>query len=474
MKRFIALFISCILIMSFTLTSCGDSKKESSNTPNVSVTASSDAKQTNGPTVTPTISDDPNVKVIRIASRNDERAGLIKKFEELHPDFPYRIEQVIYGGLMEYAPQLDGALEAGGGEAPDIYFTDVTDVMKYTQGEYSSYAAAYKDLGIDVDLLIKEADIAQYIVDVGKRGDGNVVALSASSDAGAFIYRRSIAIDVWGTDEPDEIKQKIGGTWENFFKAAEDLKEKGYRIVSGEGDVWNAVQNSANQGWVVDGELVIDPKREAYLNIAKKLQDNDYSNDTQSWQEDWFNDMKDGGDKKVFGFFGPAWLITDTLKIHCDGEKSGQGTYGDWAVCEPTTPFFWGGTWVFANKNTKVPKAVGELIKWMTLDTSETGLQSFMANGTLDEENMQKQTVASNAVMSKTDGSLDILDGQNMFDVFISASKNVNGKNVTRYDESINNYWRKNVREYATGNVSREQAIKNFKQEIKDNLQITE
>ncbi len=474
MKRLFALFISFFLVMSYTLTSCGDSKEKPSKTSNVSIKASSGMKQTMEPTVTPTISDDPKVKVIRIASRNDERAGLIKKFEELHPDFPYRIEQVIYGGLMEYAPQLNGALEDGGEAAPDIYLTDVTEVMKYTQGEYSSYAATYKDLGFDVDELIKEADIAQYIADIGKREDGNVVALSASSDGGAFIYRRSIAIDVWGTDEPEVIKQKIGGTWENFFKAAEDLKKKGYSIVSGEGDVWNVVQNSANQGWVVDGKLVIDPKREAFLDISKKLQGNDYSNATQIWQEDWFNDMKDAGDKKVFGFFGPSWLVTDTLKINCGGETPGQGTYGDWAVCEPTTPFFWGGTWIFANKNTKVPNAVGELIKWMTLDTSETGLQSLMANGTLEEGNNKKIAVSSLSVMEKSEDSIDFLSGQNMFEVFTPVSRLVNGKNVTQYDEKMNQYWKNEVRAYADGTKTRKQAIQDFKNTVKESLEITE
>ena len=45
--------------------------------------------------------------------------------------------------------------------------------------------------------------------------------------------------------------------------------------------------------------------------------------------------------------------------------------------------FFWGGSWVLANKDTKVPKAVGEIIEWITLDASENGLQYYWANGTL-------------------------------------------------------------------------------------------
>ena len=41
--------------------------------------------------------------------------------------------------------------------------------------------------------------------------------------------------------------------------------------------------------------LHIDPKREEFLDLSKKLKDNDYHNDTQDWQDAWFADMKDAG-----------------------------------------------------------------------------------------------------------------------------------------------------------------------------------
>lgn len=48
-----------------------------------------------------------------------------------------------------------------------------------------------------------------------------------------FVYRLSVAKAVWGTDDPDFIKAKIGGgtgSWENYLSAAEELKKKGYAI----------------------------------------------------------------------------------------------------------------------------------------------------------------------------------------------------------------------------------------------------
>ncbi|MDE5718474.1 MAG: carbohydrate ABC transporter substrate-binding protein, partial [Lachnospiraceae bacterium] len=235
---------------------------------------------------------------------------------------------------------------------------------------------------------------------------------------------------------------------------------------------WHAVENSSQQGWIVDGKLNIDPKREAFLDLSKQLKDNNYHNDTQDWQDAWFADMKGEGDKGIFGFFGPAWLINYTMAPNCGGAAVGEGTYGDWAVCTPPIGFFWGGTWVLANKDTQKAEAVGKIIEWITLDSSEDGLQYKWANGTLNGEGGTKDAVASGAVMSKSDGSVDFLGGQNMFEAFVPANQYAKGTNLTQYDETINQYWRDQVREYTSGNKSREQAIADFKQQVADNLDV--
>lgn len=417
--------------------------------------------------------------VINVMSFTDEVPNMINRYVETHPDFAdkYEIKTTIIAttdGL--YQPALDQALAQGGADAPDIYCAESAFVLKYTQGDASNFAAAYKDLGIDVDAMIKDADIAQYSVDIGTRpSDGAVVGLGYQATGGAFIYRRSIAKDVWGSDDPEVVGEKIGAgtqSWDKFFEAAEELKAKGYAIVSGDGDIWHAIENSSDAGWIVDGKLNIDPKREAFLDLSKQLKDNGYHNDTQDWTEAWYADMQGAGDKEVLGFYGPAWLINYVMAGNSGGEKPGEGTYGDWAVCAPNVGFFWGGTWVLANKDTKNADAVAELIKWITLDCTEDGLQYGWANGTWSGEQGTKDTVASGTVMAKSNGELDFLGGQNMFDVFVPANQFANGKNLTPYDEDINTAWRDQVRQYTSGQKTRDAAIADFKQAVSDRLAI--
>ena len=253
-----------------------------------------------------------------------------------------------------------------------------------------------------------------------------------------------------------------------------ELKDKGYGIVSGDGDIWHAVENSSDAGWIVDGKLNIDPKREEFLDLSKKLKDNGYHNDTQDWQDAWFADMKGEGDQEIFGFFGPAWLINYTLAPNCGGEAVGEGTYGDWAVCNSPVGFSWGGTWVLANKDVPSYKKdiVKDIISWLTLDSDENSLQYMWANGTLNGEGGTKDTVCSGTVMSKSNGELDFLGGQNMFEYFVPANQYANGRNLTQYDETINSAWRDAVRNYAAGNCTRDEAIANFRAKVKADLGI--
>ncbi len=475
MKRILATILACTLLVTMLLTGCGKTVNPPV-TPDAPATtdqpATGDKPVDTAPPATD-VADDPSIKTVNLWTFTDEIPKMMDKFKEINPDFSLEIKPTIIATTDgAYQPALDQALAGGGADAPDMYAAESAFVLKYTQGDAYKFAAAYKDLGIDVDKLLKESAIAQYTVDIGTNPNGQLVGLGYQATGGAFIYRRSLAKDTWGTDDPATVTGKIGPGWDKFFAAAAELKAKGYAIISGDGDLWHAVEGASDKGWIVDGKLFIDPSREAFLDYSKTIKDNGWSNDTQDWTDAWYADMKDASAQKVFGFFGPAWLINYVMAGNSGGTKIGEGTYGDWAVAEPPVGFFWGGTWVMGNKDTKIKKSVGDIIEWITLDSSETGLQYFWANGTLNGPGGTKDTVASGTVMSKSDGKVDFLGGQNMFDVFVPAGEFATGKNKTQYDETINSHWRNQVREYSNGNKSRDQAIADFKQLIIDNLDI--
>ena len=471
MKKAISLLAVLALMASFT--AFGDSSNPG-NDGNTADSQASEVKESESESESEVETPPSGDKgVINLYAFTDEVPKMVNKFVELHPDFGYTINDTqipTTDGL--YQPALDQALADG---SVDMFAAEAAFVLKYTQGEGSKYVAPYEDLGIDLN-EVKTSEIAQYTIDIGTNPDGKLVGLGYQATGGAFIYRRSIAKDAFGSEEPADVQKEIGPGWEKFFEAAEKLKAKGYGIVSGDGDMWHAVENSSDKGWVVDGKLTIDPKREEFLDFSKKLMDNNYHNDTTDWTDNWYADMAGTGEKQILGFFGPAWLINYVMAGNSGGEKPGEGTYGDWAVCEPPVGFFWGGTWVLGTKDSDKKEAVGQIIEWITLNTDEDGLQYMWANGTFapneDGTPGTKDTVASGVVMAKSDGKVDFLGGQNMFDVFVPANEFANGKNLTPYDETINTAWRDQVRQYTAGNKDRDAALADFKQAVEDKFDI--
>lgn len=383
----------------------------------------------------------------------------------------YTVECTFISRERDYERVLDEALANGGDQAPDIYVANAEFVYKYSQGDMAEYSSTYRDLGIDVDKKIEEAEIAPYTVEIGSR-DGEVVALGYEGTGCAMIYNAEIARDAFGTDDPAEIEKIIGagtGDWDKFIDAAEILKSKGYAAVSSSSDIWQLYQTTTDTAWVTDGQLYISNDRLNYLNLAYWIKDNDYSNNNDSWSTGWFDDMSGAGEKKVFAFFGPFWFINYVMQSYSGGDHVGEGTYGQWRVCRPPVGSYWGGTWLFANKNTDQKEGVAELIEWITLDTSESGLQYLWANGDFYGSSY-KDGVASAVVMAKANGVSDFCGGQNVYETYIECNNMPSGKNMTQNDTEINSYYKQAVDMYANGDLTGDEAIEYFKNSVYDNV----
>ena len=267
-------------------TKAGESKPAETTAPAETTTAETTAKATYG----------EGPVHINLWSFTNEVPNMAQKYIQLNPEFgkKYTVDVTIIATTNQsYQPALDAALKNG---EVDMYAAEAAFVLKYTKGDASQFAAAYKDLGIDVDKAVKDAEIAQYTVDIGTRtSDSALVALGYQATGGAMIYRASIAKEVFGSDDAATVEKEVGGgsgNYDTFWKAAAKLKEKGYPIVSGDGDVWHMVENSSSSGWIVDGKLNIAPERQAFFDISKQLLDKGWSNETSDWTPAWYADMK--------------------------------------------------------------------------------------------------------------------------------------------------------------------------------------
>ena len=426
--------------------------------------------------------EDQPVTVINAYSFNNEFQQVLELYCE-HKGLPkdYINFTEIGNANDAYTQALDEVIMSGD---VDIFALDASYVKKYTDN--TDIADINANLGIDVAAEAKAAGIAPYTLEVGTGTDGVVRGLSFQTTGSVLIYRADIADRVWGDDSSEFISGMIKD-WDSFFMAAEDLKKEGVAIVSGQMDIFNLVNGSRKQPWVVDGKLNMENNIMDFFDMAKKLVDEGYSNQTTMWSDpSWFTDMAGFGEKPVFAFYGPAWLLNTQIgpnSSELDSETGEEnGSFGDWRLAKSHVPFFWGGTWIMAAKSNSQNKndAIADIMRWICLNTTDEGFQYKWANnpgGKILDNNGKPRlgdTVPSSVVMNKSEAYWPILGNtkdektQNAFEIFVPASANIDGSTLSAYDGRINELFLEQVTQYSLDKKDLDTAVKDFKKGVKE------
>jgi hypothetical protein len=171
--------------------------------------------------------EDGGGKVLNIYVWNTE---FQERFEKYYPDYKDgKIGDVEVNFIQNanegsnYQDKLDEALKkqdsASADDKVDIFLCEMDYVNKYTNTEY---AVDVKSLGLTDDDL---AQMYDYTKQAATDSDGTLRAVSWQGCPGGFVYRRSYAKDIFGTDDPDTIQEQLSD-WDKFTEAAATVKEK--------------------------------------------------------------------------------------------------------------------------------------------------------------------------------------------------------------------------------------------------------
>ena len=162
-----------------------------------------------------------------------------------------------------YQQKLDEALlnQASGAadDKVDIFLSETDYVYKYTDAA-ADVAMPLTDLGIDPDTDLAD----QYSFTKTTASDANGVQRGSTWQCcpGLLVYRRDIALNTFGTDDPVAIGEKVKD-WDTFKASAEELKAKGYYALASYADTFRLYGNSISQPWGVEGSgtITVDPQR---------------------------------------------------------------------------------------------------------------------------------------------------------------------------------------------------------------------
>jgi len=343
---------------------------------------------------------------------------------DTYPEYKDYVEFVtlgVSGTGDEYKTAIDEALNSD--KYPSLIPAD-NDVAKYWSEDDSKTANLY-DLGFTDDMLANNYDFAKQYGTF----NGALKCVTWQACPGSVFYRRDIAKEVFGTDEPADIQAKLSN-WDNFFAAAEELKAAGYKIVSGPDDVKYAIWDTQSSPWVTvaaDGSetLTLDGAVTEYLETAKKIYDGGYADNTSAWDGTWAANMGDDG--KVFCYFGCPWFV---------GVMTGNGaSNGNWGAVVGPTSYHWGGTYVSVGKDTNNPELCAFLLYELTCDPD---IAVKIANQYGDGvNNIEGNKRLASGELSSDNAALVFLNGQNPYEVWADAAAGLNLSNVTYQDASI-------------------------------------
>lgn len=201
-KKLIALSMAAALAVA--MTGCGGSSStapSSTETSSESVVSSEAAAKTTGLSGT-----------LEVWFSGEELDRFVEGFNKLYPDVTVNITVV---PNADFIAKLTPTL-AGGQGAPDI-FTGESDYVKYLVE-----SGFWDDLKGD-PYNADTSDVWKYISSVGTDSNGVLRALSWQASPGSVMYRRDMARDVLGTDDPDEVAALLNSNEAMLDVAATDL-----------------------------------------------------------------------------------------------------------------------------------------------------------------------------------------------------------------------------------------------------------
>ena len=401
--------------------------------------------------------EDRTGKVFHIYAWNEEFKGFFESYYTV-PEGVEVVWTIVPNEGTQYQDALDLALmnqdSASADEKVDMFLAEADYILKYTNSDYTT---DIKALGV-TDF----SNTYPYTVEAASDASGVVKGVSFQCCPAGMIYRRSIAEDVLGTSDPDEV-QALVSDWTKFDEVAAKCAEKGYLMTASYAEDYRVFSNNTSSPWVdANGNLSIDPAIQTWMDQAEVYVNNGYTLTSGIW--DGQTTEQAAKDGKAFCFFGPAWYYNFCMgpAFGDDAVAAGTDTIGDWALCDGPQAFFWGGTWMLAAKGTDNPELVADVMN--AFINNEEICENLIKN---DAQFTNNQAV-NNKFAEDPDFGNKYLGGQNDTAVFAKGAKNIKFQNQTIYDQGCNELLQTYFVEYLQGNVTKEEALGNFYKALKE------
>lgn len=354
------------------------------------------------------------------------------------------IEIANEGGAYQTA--LDQALmnqeSASADDKVDIFLAEADYILKY----------ANTDLTQDVKKLgVQQWDVGyDYTYQAASSADGVLKGVSWQCNPSVFIYRRSIAQDVLGTDDPDALQDALS-TWDKVDEVAQKAKDKGYYMFATPLETYRTFANNSTVSYLSGDKFALTPAFNEWSAQAKKYVENGWSKTYGLWADEK-QAMMGNQDEKMMCCIGPAWYFNFSM-----GTAQEQSN-GDWGICVGPSEHFWGGTWLMAASGSDNEAVIADLMNAFT--ANEDIMDKILSDA---KEFPNNKNVVEKYANDASYG-LEFLGGQNHIKMLAECAKNItwDPKLHTQYDQTFNEDLPNSYLEFLQGVSTEDEAMSKF------------
>lgn len=382
---------------------------------------------------------------MKVWSWTDDPKYQIEAFEKAYPNV--KVDFTMIGEEYDVKMQTIVDNETDG---PDVFAADVKTVKNYIESN------AWENLSA-APYEADTANIIDYVTTIGSDADGNLRALSWQATPGGFWYKRSLAKEYLGTDEPEKISEMLS-TMDGLFVAGETVYEKSggkTNLLPNYQDLWTmACYSMRKTPWVSDNIFNLDDYAVEFFDIAKKARDNNLDAKLEPWSTGWYSAA---ADKSILGYVLPTWGMQYVIQGGAPDSK------GDWAIASMPSSYFNGGTYMGVYSKSKEKELAWLYIQFITMN------DEYIEKYAVEKSDFPALTTVVDKLTPEFSDPWS--GGQNTFAFFKEEANKIDTSLVTRYDDTINNLLLTNVNSYVTGKLSKEDAVKQFKADVANAFQ---
>lgn len=275
---------------------------------------------------------------------------------------------------------------------------------------------------IDTSLLFES------MIPLGTNTKGEFVGLDDGPSMAALAYKREMALELLGTDDPAEVEAMFQ-SWDDVIRIGKEIKDKTNGEVymfPGLGDVMTMLKGQSNIPFADGDTLQIEKSLGNAFDLLIKIKEAGIVDGIDMTTPAWNATIAERNHLMVpCPYWGPNWLIGVN-------DPDNKNTWG--LIIPPDGGYPWGGTCWSVAKNAKNKDATADFINWYYMSEAGGIVRRDAYGYTIPLKSLYDAEKGFYSGASERFGGQDIL---NAFTTRIAASVQPS-RQVFEYDSEVN------------------------------------